>query len=173
VLTILAGLLPVAAGAGLMVSPLFRRREPLSGSAGSKSPFLRVGPLDLLPADGVPRLFVLSAERQDAWTRTEAEPVGRVYLSRKDIDGEPRITAFTAACPHLGCAVDYRAAQNEFACPCHLAAFAADGSRLSGPSKRGLDPLAVELRAEDGGGTVIYVAFQKFRPAVEERTPSA
>jgi Rieske Fe-S protein len=44
-------------------------------------------------------------------------------------------------CPHAGCEVLWEQPANRFACPCHESYFAADGSRISGPSPRGLDAL--------------------------------
>jgi nitrite reductase/ring-hydroxylating ferredoxin subunit len=175
ILSAIAVCLPFAAGAGLVLDPLCRRRQrPADGEAGDGNErFIRVGPLERLPADGVPRLFVLSASRRDAWTRIANERIGAAYLSRHDSGDGPQVTAFAAACPHLGCLVNYDDAAAQFACPCHQAAFSADGSRLSGPSLRGLDPLDVELRPNEAGGTSIFVAFQRFRPGSEERTPIA
>ncbi len=48
----------------------------------------------------------------------------------------------SAICPHEGCEVVWEQNTNRFSCPCHESYFAADGSRISGPSPRGLDPLA-------------------------------
>ncbi|MEX2317202.1 MAG: Rieske 2Fe-2S domain-containing protein, partial [Pirellulales bacterium] len=164
-------LFPFAAGAGLLFDPLVRRRRGAAPDGTDADEFLRVGPLDLLPADGTPRLFVLTADRNDAWTRLQNDRVGTVYLSRDDSSGAPRVTAFTALCPHLGCGVDYDAAAKKFACPCHEAAFAVDGSRVSGPSMRGLDELAVELRPGANGTQDIFVAYKTFLPGIAERTP--
>jgi Rieske Fe-S protein len=125
----------------------------------------------LLPPDGTLRSFVLSADRSDAWTRIKNQRIGTIYLSRDDSGGEPRVTAFSATCPHLGCVVDFDASAKRFACPCHEAAFAIDGSRVSGPSKRGLDVLAVELRDGAGGAKDVYVAYVTYLPGIAERTP--
>src|SRR5438067_1114451 len=43
------------------------------------------------------------------------------------------IQAFDPTCPHLGCHVQYQAAQGQFICPCHGGVFGKDGSRISGP----------------------------------------
>jgi Rieske Fe-S protein len=169
----IAVFIPIAAGSGLFFDPLVRRRRRAESDGKDAENFLRVGPLDLLPADGTPRLFVLTADRSDAWTRMTKQRVGAVFLSREDVDGEPRLTAFAATCPHLGCTVDFHPAARQFACPCHEASFAADGSRISGPSQRGLDPLAVEIRRDGAGPANIYVAYQRFLPGIAERKPLA
>ena len=54
----------------------------------------------------------------------------------------------SAICPHEGCEVFWEQNRNRFSCPCHESFFAADGSRISGPSPRGLDPLPA--RVQDG-----------------------
>ena len=63
---------------------------------------------------------------------------GRVILllARDDAEGEPQVTAFTAACPHLGCAVEFNAANDRFECPCHLSKFAISGDVIGGPAPR-------------------------------------
>jgi Rieske Fe-S protein len=57
-------------------------------------------------------------------------------------------------CPHAGCEVLWEQPANRFACPCHESYFAADGSRISGPSPRGLD--ALPSRVQDGKLQVQY-----------------
>lgn len=131
---------------------------------------VRIGPLDMLPADGQPRQFAVSVDVADAWSRDRDRRIGSVYLSRSDSADGPQITAFTATCPHLGCSVDYDAEAGRYQCPCHASAFAKDGRRLFGPSRRGLDPLPVQL-VDDGGRLEIWVTFERFRTGVAERVP--
>jgi len=61
----------------------------------------------------------------------------------------------SAICPHEGCEVTWEGATNRFSCPCHASFFAADGARISGPARRGLDPLPA--RVQDGKLQVQYV----------------
>jgi Rieske Fe-S protein len=65
----------------------------------------------------------------------------------------------SAICPHEGCEVAWEQAANRFSCPCHESFFAADGSRISGPSPRGLDPLPG--RVQDGKLQVQYVSQEQ------------
>ena len=65
----------------------------------------------------------------------------------------------SAICPHEGCEVAWEQARNRFSCPCHESFFSADGSRISGPSPRGLDPLPV--RVQDGKLQVQYVSKEQ------------
>lgn len=62
-------------------------------------------------------------------------------------------------CPHEGCEVSWDQNANRFACPCHQSFFSADGSRISGPAGRGLDPLP--MRVQDGKLQVQYVSKEQ------------
>lgn len=61
----------------------------------------------------------------------------------------------SSICPHEGCEVAWDQNSNHFSCPCHESYFAADGSRISGPARRGLDPLP--MRVQDGKLQCQYV----------------
>jgi Rieske Fe-S protein len=155
---------PFAAGLGVLLDPLRRRGK---GAADAVN-FVRIGPLDVLPADGIPHQFALTDDVVDAWTRSPGQHIGTAFLARTDTDKGPQISAFSSVCPHLGCAVDYHQPTGEFECPCHASAFAKDGRRLYGPSLRGLDPLAVKLVA-NGNQQEIWVERARFRAGVAER----
>jgi nitrite reductase/ring-hydroxylating ferredoxin subunit/predicted enzyme related to lactoylglutathione lyase len=58
------------------------------------------------------------------------------------------VTMLSAVCTHLGCTVEWSAAQRRFDCPCHGGAYRIDGSVLSGPPPRPLREIAV--RVTDG-----------------------
>ncbi len=60
----------------------------------------------------------------------------------------------SAACPHEGCAVEWRTEEHRFFCPCHDSRFDPAGGRLNGPATRGLDPLPT--RIADGTLQVQY-----------------
>lgn len=161
----IVALFPFAAGLGVLFDPLRRKQTAAEGDGPT---LLRVGPLDLLPADGVPHQFALSADVVDAWTHAAAQRVGTVFLTREASDGEPRVTALSSVCPHLGCAVDFIKKDDHFECPCHASAFAKDGVKLFGPSLRGLDPLEVQI-LDSGEGPEIWVAYERFRTGLAER----
>jgi menaquinol-cytochrome c reductase iron-sulfur subunit len=167
---------PVAAGLGVIFDPL-RRRSGGAGGAGAAVDgaakddaikFVRVGPLDVLPPDGVPHQFVLTDDVVDAWTRSPAQRVGSAFLTRVDGPDGPKVTALSSVCPHLGCAVDFEKAASEFVCPCHTSAFAKNGKKLYGPSLRGLDPLTVKV-VETDGTKEIWVECARFRTGIAER----
>jgi nitrite reductase/ring-hydroxylating ferredoxin subunit len=160
----LVALFPFVAGWGVLFNPL--RRQAAGGEK-----FVRIGPLDLVPADGIPRQFSVSAEMTDAWARSPAQRIGSVFLSRTQTADGPKIIGLSSVCPHLGCAVDYDIAAGEFECPCHASAFAKDGAKLFGPSLRGLDPLPVKL-VKVGSQQEIWVEPERFRPGIAERVPT-
>lgn len=55
--------------------------------------------------------------------------------------------AFDRRCPHLGCPVQWSAADQRFECPCHAAVFdGRSGDVLTGPPRRGLRRIAIERR---------------------------
>jgi Rieske Fe-S protein len=163
----LVAVFPFAAGWGVVTSPLRRKNDDGKDNASGDG-FVRVCPLDSIPADGTPHAFVVIADVVDAWTRSVNQRIGEVYLTRTDAAGKPNVTAFTAECPHLGCAVEFDAAEGRFECPCHESGFAKDGKKLFGPSLRGLDRLDLETRGEAGAQDV-WVRFERFRTGIAER----
>jgi menaquinol-cytochrome c reductase iron-sulfur subunit len=98
-------------------------------------------------------------EQVDGWRKAVSEKA--VYVT-KDSQGQLRV--LTSICPHLGCTIPWSKEKKEFACPCHGATFAADGTRLGGPSLRGMDTL--ETSTEDGK---LLVRFQYFRQLVSDK----
>jgi quinol---cytochrome c reductase iron-sulfur subunit, bacillus type len=72
----------------------------------------------------------------------------------------------SAVCPHEGCEVSWRDEERVFACPCHDSNFTADGQRINGPARRGLDPLP--SRVVDGK---LQVQYQAFVNNASERIP--
>jgi len=166
----LVAVFPFAAGWGVVSSPL-KRKDDASKDAGNDG-FVRVCPLDSIPATGLPHAFPIVIDVVDAWTKTMNQRVGEVFLTRTEVDGKPSVVAFTAACPHLGCAVEFDGAHDRYECPCHESGFAKDGAKLFGPSLRGLDPLKVELRGNEGAKE-IWVRYERFIAGIAEREPVA
>jgi menaquinol-cytochrome c reductase iron-sulfur subunit len=161
-------LFPFAAGLGVVIDPWRRKSKPVAGDDVGK--LVPICPLAALPADGVPRAFPVVADITDGWTKAAKQRIGMIYMTRTDVDGKSNVVAFNAECPHLGCFVDYNLADRHFECPCHKSAFARDGEKSYGPSRRGLDSLPVKLQ-NDGEQPEILVAFQKFQKGIAERTP--
>ncbi len=164
-----AGLVPACTGAIYLLDPLLRQKQSLdpkaaeaAKAAGMGEGFLPITSLESLPADGTPRAFKVIADLQDAWNKFPQTEIGSVYLSRTSA-GE--VQCFNARCPHLGCTVQYKEAEDKYLCPCHDSAFQADGSRQNEIPPRGLDTLEAKT-ASDG---TIWVKFQKFRAGTAEK----
>lgn len=122
-------------------------------------------PIDAIGADelevGAPprRVDIISDQARDAWARGESTRLGAAWLT-KGADGT--VTALSGVCPHLGCSIDFDGKQ--FLCPCHKSVFAATGERLTGPSKRGMDPLPV---AVEGGR--VKITWKRYKGDTAER----
>ena len=169
---ILAGaaalLTPLAAGIASFLSPLSRK--------GSSS-LVRVALLCQVPDDGLPHLFPVIADREDAWNRYPRQRIGAVYLVRQPGEIEP--VAFTAKCPHAGCFIGYTSGDDHFQCPCHTSAFNFDGTRRNGDqevSPRGMDQLKVELSEitsnEGEEATEVYVEFIDYQTGHKKKIPT-
>jgi Rieske Fe-S protein len=70
---------------------------------------------------------------------------GRVVSAgRKQIavsrDAQGQLHALSARCTHMGCIVNWNAAEKSWDCPCHGSRFAADGNVLQAPATRPLAP---------------------------------
>jgi menaquinol-cytochrome c reductase iron-sulfur subunit len=100
-----------------------------------------------------PATHLVDIERRDGWALTTVQQP--VYILA-GASGPPRVVS--SICPHLGCTVQWRGDAASFICPCHNGTYAADGSRVSGPPKRGMDELPSKV--QDGR---LYVQFQYYR----------
>jgi menaquinol-cytochrome c reductase iron-sulfur subunit len=154
----LIGLVLTVPGVAYIISPL---RKGTKDEEGLES-LTRLSQLKV----GEPRAFAIIADSQDAWVRYPKEPVGSVWLIRQ-ADGS--VTAFTAECPHLGCAVGLAADGKTFLCPCHTSAFDFQGKPLNQIPPRPMDGLEVKLSADPD--PIVQVKFERFRTASEEKTP--
>ena len=146
-------LVPLSAGIAFLLDPL--RRSSL------KRGFTRVASIESLPLN-IPRSFVVSGTRIDAWETTPDVPIGAVYLIRRP----EAVQAFQVICPHAGCFVDYNDGRQLFICPCHKSSFNLDGAIQDpqSPAPRGLDPLEVRIE-----GTDVLVQYQEFRTGIAEQ----
>lgn len=114
-------------------------------------------------ADSFTGPFPIRAEvkvrKRDGWRVTTTNQ--SVWITRR---AEGQLLVLSAICTHLGCVVPWKAEIKQFACPCHGAFYSQDGERISGPQRRGLDPLPMKVE----GGT-LYVRYQHFRQLVASR----
>lgn len=53
-------------------------------------------------------------------------------------DNSNVVHAYSAVCPHLGCIVQWNAAESSFDCPCHGSRFTCEGNVVNGPAQSGL-----------------------------------
>jgi menaquinol-cytochrome c reductase iron-sulfur subunit len=131
--------------------PLIRRTTEVK-----RSP---VGALSEFSALTEPVMRTVQIEQVDGWRKAVSEKA--VYVTRSK---EGQLCVLTSVCPHLGCTVPWNKEKGQFVCPCHGATFTKDGSRVSGPSLRGMD--ALETTIQDGQ---ILVRFQYFRQLVSNK----
>jgi menaquinol-cytochrome c reductase iron-sulfur subunit len=108
-----------------------------------------------------PRELDVVVSRRDGWHEVRAV---KSFWAHRAQNGE--VVAFSAICPHLGCAFQWRADQGRFVCPCHLSAFSLSGDVLAGPSPRPLDRLDVKVEA---GRLLVFP--QDFKIGVRQKVP--
>jgi menaquinol-cytochrome c reductase iron-sulfur subunit len=133
------------------IFPLIRRTTDLKNSP--------VGSISEFSSLTEPAIRTIQIEQIDGWRKTVSEKA--VYIA-KDQRGE--LCVLSSICPHLGCTVPWNKEKKQFICPCHGGTFAPDGSRVSGPSQRGMDTL--ETSVQDGQ---LLVRFQYFRQLVSDK----
>jgi menaquinol-cytochrome c reductase iron-sulfur subunit len=131
--------------------PLLRRTTEVKESP--------VGALTDFSSLTAPVMRTLQIEQVDGWRKAVSEKA--VYVTK---DSQGQLLVLTSICPHLGCTVPWNKEKKQFVCPCHGATFAADGTRVSGPSLRGMD--ALETSIQDGQ---LLTRYQYFRQLVADK----
>ena len=112
-----------------------------------------LGPVDRFRTDQPVKVEILAPLLKDAWTTARDVVLGGAWIQQRN----QQLVAYSAVCPHLGCGIGFEA--GAFVCPCHDSKFAAaTGERMSGPSKRGLDPLPLEVK--DGRLRLTWIAYK-------------
>jgi Rieske Fe-S protein len=150
-------LIPVGIFAGMAATILtaaFRFLRPTAAARAAS--WTDVAPVAQLSGDK-PIMRSINVERSAGWATTVEEQL--VYVLPKQ-DHQ----VLSGVCPHEGCNVVWRDDAKGFFCPCHDSSFAADGARLNGPARRGLDPLPA--REKDG---MLQVQYQSFVNNTVER----
>jgi len=152
-LTILGGMFASVAGAA------FRFLRPRIVSESSET-WSDVAQLKELTGEA-PLLRKISIDHATGWALTKQEHQVYVLPNKGN-------QVLSAICPHEGCEVAWEQDSRRFSCPCHESYFAADGARLTGPARRGLDPLPT--RVQDGK---LQVQFQSFENNATEQIKRA
>ncbi|WP_165233972.1 ubiquinol-cytochrome c reductase iron-sulfur subunit [Aquisphaera insulae] len=153
-----------------IASPLRKKAAGQGGAAAAGEPMETLATLSQLKV-GQPQSFPIIRDRTDAWVTYPSEPVGSVWLLRQPEGAKPEVVAFSAECPHLGCAINLTPDGSEFLCPCHTSAFDLEGKQKNQVPPRPMDRLDVELTADPD--PKVKVRFQKFRTLAEEKIPLA
>ncbi|MEZ6068510.1 MAG: Rieske 2Fe-2S domain-containing protein [Planctomycetaceae bacterium] len=154
---------PFVPALGVFLDPLLRKKRAVgpAGAAVDEQGYIKVARLSQLEP-GQPTQMPIIADLQNYWNRFPDTPIGSVYLLKSD-EG---VKCFNARCPHLGCTVGYKPAEQVYFCPCHDSSFNTDGTRNNEIPPRGLDTLDVEVRE----GDEVWVKFQNFRVGVHDKT---
>jgi Rieske Fe-S protein len=143
-------LFPLTVFAGIFSSvgvAAFRFLRPRLTSTSNEN-WVDVGMLSELNAD-IPVVKKITTDTVTGWAVTREQH--QVYVL-------PGNRVLSAVCPHEGCEVAWDKSANRFSCPCHESYFAADGARLTGPARRGLD--ALPSRVQDGKLQVLYQSYE-------------
>jgi menaquinol-cytochrome c reductase iron-sulfur subunit len=147
----------VGAGVGLVVvAPVLKLLDDPSGKITVTTPTepIDLGAIDRFQIGADPtKVEVIAPLVKDAWTAARNVVLGGAWIRRTSAD---KVEVFSAVCPHLGCGVGWEGKQ--FGCPCHNSKFAVNGDVVTGPSKRGLDALPIQIK--DGRLRVVWVAYK-------------
>jgi len=98
------------------------------------------------------KVDVVAPQVRDAWVTSTNVVLGAAWLRKVGT----KVEALSAVCPHLGCPVSWDG--GGFLCPCHNSRFGPNGEVGTGPAKRGLDPLPVEVK--DGRLRLTWVTYK-------------
>lgn len=158
-LGVLLGFGTVVMGAALSV-PLIRfALHPLLTKT-TEIDWSDVGKIDEFVALTAPVKRLIKVEQRDAWRKIISEKAVYVVPAK---NGTVRV--LSPICPHLGCSIPWNETKREFICPCHVAVFAMDGAKISGPAPRSMDDL--DSKIENGMLKIRYQYFRQLIPTKE------
>jgi len=159
-LGVLLGFGTVVMGAALSV-PLIRfALHPLLTKT-TEIGWSNVGRLDEFASLAAPVKRLIKVEQRDGWRKIISDKAIYVLPPKNGT-----VQILSPICPHLGCSIPWNEAKQEFICPCHVAVFAMDGAKISGPAPRSMDDL--ETKVEDG---TLKVRYQYFRQLIPTKEP--
>lgn len=163
----LAFFAPIYAGVRSVIFPL--KQQGISGK------FYPLTTLDNLSEE--PQKFPVVDDVDDAWVKVPQKTIGTVYLRKVNQDGVDEVQAFQTLCPHAGCTIGVISKENPktqkvetlFSCPCHVANFDLNGTRLDKKPDSPRDMDSLETKVEDGK---VYVKFEVFAFGTAEKKSS-
>lgn len=170
------GAVPAVFGTLFFLDPLIRKPEPAEagGDGGNEDGrprkvdgYIRMAvSVDALEENGPPQRYTVFDDIIDAWNKFPNQPIGSVWLRK--IEGQ--VIAFNTICPHLGCAIEHRSAENDFYCPCHTSAFELDGKKKNPIPPRDMDDLDIKYEGEDWiQPGEIWIKYENYRAATSEK----
>ena len=71
---------------------------------------------------------------------------GEEFFAEKSSQG---LRVLSRKCPHLGCTLQKKDAQNKIVCPCHGSTFTEEGKYISGPAQKDMTLLSFSKTAPD------------------------
>lgn len=131
---------------GYLIAPALREDK-----AGKP---VAIGNLKDIPV-GKPFPFSFTVTKVNGWERT-ASSYGGFVIRKSETD----MIILSSRCTHLSCRVNWKEEHKAFTCPCHDAAFDADGKVLNGPPPEPLGRFEYEVQ-EDGMVVIIPVEVQE------------
>lgn len=149
----------IGGGVGLAVAgPVLTMLASTAGKITVTTPTtpLDLGPAEQFRAGAEPRkIDIVAPVIKDAWIAARNVVLGAAWVQRTK---EDKLVALSAVCPHLGCGIGWEPITRNFLCPCHDSRFSPDGTKLTGPSERGMDPLPLEIK--DGRVQLTWVRYK-------------
>jgi cytochrome b6-f complex iron-sulfur subunit len=94
--------------------------------------------------DGFAAVGTVATLDEKGFISDKAFFAGSVMVIRNP-DDPAALIAVNSMCPHQGCGVEWKSADNQFQCPCHGSAFGSDGSLISGPATKALGNFDVKV----------------------------
>ncbi|MDA8272817.1 MAG: Rieske (2Fe-2S) protein [Deltaproteobacteria bacterium] len=132
-MTVVIGLISAIVGVavtvpilGVVLSPLFKKRDIVWIELGSTSDLQKIAPL-------TPKFVPVYFRVKEGWS---VNTLPRQVVVVKDINGN--FYFFSNQCTHLGCPLHWIPARQKFLCPCHGGMFNVLGKVVGGPPPRPL-----------------------------------
>ena len=104
-------------------------------------------PASLSHPDGFQSVGTISELSQKGYILNKKISTSGVLVVSQSPDSKT-ITAVNPICTHRGCAVEWKAQEKSFVCPCHGAKFGADGNVLEEPAQKPLPTYEVKIQGD-------------------------